>query len=183
MPIFFSVNYDMVGVLARRAGVSKRLQNEAIRFAMFQTARFWARHFLPLHFDRKARHRYRYQRRKRMYQELKQIMAAKGSIVDPRTGKQERADVKKSGMVDIVYGGSTEKKAEGNQGINVTTKGFTIKLRVPRYVVQRRRGSYPNMKREIAQSSVEEARKLRLVFWANYRRFIRRNRVNQTVRI
>lgn len=183
MPVFFSVDYNMVGVIARRAGVAKRVQDEAIRFAMFQTARFWARHMLPKHFDKGANYRYRYQRRKRQYSELKRIMANKGSIVDPRTGREERARVIKGGTVDIVYGGDTERKAESNQMINVTTKGFTLKMRVPRYIVQRRRGSYPDMKREIAQSSVEEARQLRLVFWANCRRFIRRNKVYDTVRI
>ena len=183
MPIFFNVDYRMVGVLARQNGVAKRVRDEAIRFGMFQVARFWARHYLPEHFNSRNRQKYRHKRRKPAYRRIKRLMYDGKTFIDPLTGQPDSRDVIKKGSVDIVFTGKSEHKAEGNQGIRATTKGFVIKMRVPRYLVQRRRGSYPDMKKEIASSTTAEANILRKVFWANYRRFIRNHRNNTKVKV
>lgn len=177
MPIFFSVSYEGLAVFAKRRGVAVKTSNAAIRFANFAVANYWHQHILPRHFSRGNKRRYHHQRRKYVYSKIKRLKAQGRQYTDPQTGKTEHEPVVKGGTVDLAYKGSSERKARSTRAIRVSKNGFVIKLVVPRYIVIRRRGNYPNMKREIQTTTLEESKEMRKVFWTAYRHFITSNRV------
>jgi hypothetical protein len=175
VPIFFHVNYEGVSLLAFQQGLSRRSRDEAIKYAMFRVAMFWHRFILPKHFERGAKRRYKHQQRKRKYSRIKEDFA-RGIPY-----KGELPTVVKGGTVDIAFGGSTEGKARASKAIKVTTSGFKIRMRVPRYIVMRRRGNYPNMKAELSRITREEARALTKIFARDYIRYIRSQRISQQI--
>lgn len=177
MAFYFHINYQGAADLAIDAGVSKRVRTAAMQYAYYQTGRFWHRFILPKHFTPTARQKYKYQRRKRRYEEIKRQMALGIPYVDPRTGQQELYNVKKGGRADVVHEGYTEAMARVNRHITSTTVGFTVKVRVPRYVTMRRRRNYPDMRKEIGRITLEEGRILTKVWWHSYRKFLDANRV------
>jgi len=178
MPIFFNANYNGVALLGGRYGQGKAIMDAAIKYGMYAVADYWHKNILPRHFERGARRRYKHQPRKRRYSEIKVKLARGGSVPDPVTGKPVFAAVVKGGLVDIAFEGKTEEKSERNRTIRVTRNGFVLKMIVPNYIVQRRKTSYPNMKREISTITREEAMLLGRIFWRAAKQFLRANRVN-----
>lgn len=177
MPIFFHVDYEGVELFASQAGISQRARDESIKYAMFRVAMFWHRFILPKHFERNAKRRYRHQARKRKYSKIKEDFAA--GI--PFHG--ELPPVVKSGVVDIAFQGRTERQARGSKAIRATKNGFTLRIPVPRYIVMRRRGSYPNMKRELSTITRDEARTMSRVFARDYMRYVKAKRTVQSTAI
>lgn len=177
MPIFFHVDYDGIALFAREMGVAKRARDEAIKYGMFRVAMYWHRFILPKHFERGAKRRYRHQQRKRRYSKIKEDFAAGIPF------RGELPSVVKGGVVDIAFRGAAETKARGTKAITVTTSGFKLRMRVPRYIVMRRRGSYPNMKRELSTITREEARTLSKIFARDYVRYIKAQRVHQSTAV
>lgn len=177
MPVFYHVNYKGVGVIARNAGVAKRIQREAVKYANFNVAIHWHMFMLPRHFEKRARQRYGYQKRGKQYSEIKRRLAAGGKVFDAKDKVFVRTRVVKGGEVDLAFGGAAERKSEKNFRVSATYSGFTLKMRVPKYIVMRRRGSYPNMKREIGMTTAKEGRVLKQVFMQHYQNFIDANKV------
>lgn len=178
MPIFFNANYNGVALLGGRYGLGKSIMEAAIKYGMYAVADYWHKKILPRHFERGAKRRYKHQPRKRRYSEIKVKLAHGGSVPDPVTGKPVFAEVVKGGLVDIAFEGSTETKAERNRTIRVSRNGFVMKMIVPAYIVQRRKTSYPNMKRELSTVTVEEAMLLGRIFWRAAKQFLVANKVN-----
>lgn len=181
MPIFFHVSYEGAADIAFKAGAGRRLRVAAMQYANYQVARYWHRFMLPGHFKRNAKRRYKHKRRRQRYSQIKQDMAhGIGLQTDPRTGQVTIDRVLKGGVVDIVRSGQSESRARKTRNFSSTATGWTVKMRVPKYLVQRRKGSFPDMKREIGTNTGEEARLLARIWWAAYRKFLNRNRVRQT---
>ena len=170
MPIFFNIDYRGVDIMAKHAGVAKKRQWDAVRDAMVMVAAYWHANTFPKHFTRGAKGRYRHKRRKRSYKRIKRELALGNKVWDKEQGKLVWIRVVKGGLVDVAFRGPTETKARANRWISGTRNGFTLKMRVPRYITQRRRGSYPDMKRELSMITIEEARELKGVFWKYYRK-------------
>lgn len=182
MPIFFNVHYQGIAVMSMREGISRKVSEAAIRFAMFAVADYWHTYIFPSHFQAGAKRKYRHTKRKKKYSEIKRAFAMGESYTDPRTGRTERHSVVKGGTVDIAFEGNTERKGRANRAIRVSRNGFRMKIIVPKYITMRRRGNYPDMKRELTSTTVEESVVLRRVFWQAYRKFIDANRVVQSER-
>lgn len=182
MPVFFHVSYQGAADLALKAGAGRRLRVAAMQYANYQVARFWHRYMLPKHFERNAKRRYKHKRRKQRYSQIKRDMAnGIGLVTDPRTGEVQLDRVVKGGVVDIARSGDSESKSRKTRNFASTATSWTIRMRVPKYLVQRRKGSYPDMRREIGTNTGEEARLLARVWWAAYRKFLNRNKVRQTL--
>lgn len=182
MPIFFFVNYQGAGDLAIKAQAGRRLRTAAMQFANFQVGKFWWRFVLKRHYERPAKRRYKHKRRKYLYSRIKQDLAqGQGLSVDPQTGQVMTERVKKSGVVDIVRSGDAESRTRSTGRVRSTANSWTVKMRAPRYIVQRRRGDYPDMKKELGTATVEEAKLLSKIWWRNYRKFLNANKVNQNI--
>ena len=180
MPVFFHVKYEGAADLALKAGVGRRGRVAGMQYANYQVARFWHRFMLPDHFKRNAKRRYKHKRRRQRYSQIKQDMAhGIGLQTDPRTGEVQIDKVLKGGVVDIVRSGESEKRARKTRNFSSTATSWTIRMRVPKYLVQRRKGSYPDMRREIGTNTGEEARLLARIWWKAYRKFLDRNKVRQ----
>ncbi len=173
MPLFFFLDYSGFDAMAFDRQISKRKMNGYIRTAMFDTADFWHRSILLRHFTKNARHRYGYQKRKRGYSEIKRKFA-KGLTV-----RGERHRVVKNGVADLAFEGDSERKSRRFAAIRGLTTGFTIKMTVPKYLVQRRRNSYPDMKREVGTATITEGREMTAVAMASFKRSMKRNRVRR----
>ena len=177
MPIFFHVDYEGIATFSKRAGHGRAMHRAAVKYAMYKVAVFWHGVILPKHFQFGAKFAYKHQRRKRAYSRAKQELAAGATLYNPITHEVEKIDVVKGGKTDIAFRGISEDKAKRNKWITSNHGGFVIKMRVPRYIVQRRRGSYPNMKREISTITPDEAALMSKLFYRHYIRFLRQNRV------
>ncbi|TXH41659.1 MAG: hypothetical protein E6Q97_37115 [Desulfurellales bacterium] len=181
MPIFFNANYRGVAMLGGTYGLSRKIMDAAIKYGMFVVADYWHKKILPHHFERGARRRYKHQKRKKAYSEIKVKLAQGEGIPDPITGQLEYHQVVKSGLVDIAFEGDTESKASRQRSIKATAGGFVLKMIVPKYIVMRRRRSYPDMRRELTYITTEEAMLLGRVFWRAARQFLRANLIQQTI--
>lgn len=178
MPIYFNANYRGVALFAGRRGIGQDVINEAIKFGMFQVAEAWHKRILPQHFQRGAGRKYKHKKRKKKYSEIKIKFAQGDSIIDPVTGERESHNVVKGGMVDIAFEGHTETKARRNFTVRVTKNGFSLKMVVPKYILGRRRGDFPNMKKELSYITTEESMWLGRVFIRAAIKFLKVNQVN-----
>lgn len=178
MPIYFNANYRGVALFAGKRGIGQDVINEAIKFGMFQVAEAWHKRILPQHFQPGAKRKYKHKKRKKNYSEIKIKFAQGESIRDPVTGQEESHNVVKGGMVDIAFEGHTETKARRNFTVRVTKSGFALKMVVPKYILGRRRGDYPNMKKELSYITTEEAMWLGRVFLRAAIKFLKVNQVN-----
>lgn len=181
MPIFFNANYKGVAMLGGTFGLSRPIVNAAIKYGMFAVAEYWHKRILPLHFTRLARRKYKHQPRKRNYTDIKRKLAQGLGVPDPVTGIMQFANVVKGGLVDIAFEGATEDKSKATRAIRVTLSGFSLKFYVPRYILGRKRGDFPNMKRELSYITTEEAMFLGRVWWRAAYQFLRANLISHTV--
>lgn len=179
MPIFFNANYRGIAIFGKNQGTGKTIMNAAAKYANFRVAMFWHRMILPRHFEAGAKRKYRHKKRKRKYSAIKRLLAAKGEYTNPATGKTETASVVKGGVIDIAFEGATERKSRATRAIRATRDGFVLKMRVPRYLLGRKRGDYPNMKRELSTITTQEAMLLGRVWWREAQRFLLNNKVTQ----
>lgn len=175
MPIFFNANYSGVAAF-EKLGAGSQTMESAIRYGMFAVAQFWHENILPNHFERGANRKYKHKRRKKKYSAIKRKFALGETIINPETGQAESHSVVKGGVVDIAFEGHTERKAEESHSIRVTRNGFVLKMRVPRYILGRRRGDYPNMRKELSYITTEEAMLLGRVWWQHAKKFLTSNR-------
>lgn len=183
MPIYFNANYRGVGLFASRRGVAQETLNLAIKFGMATVAEAWHKRILPQHFQRGASRKYKHKKRKKAYSEIKVKFAKGESIRDPATGRQEFHNVVKGGMVDIAFEGRTEIKARSGYTIRATKNGFSLKMTVPKYILGRRRGDYPNMRKELSYITTEEAMWLGRVFLRSAIKFIKVNQIHEQIQI
>lgn len=162
MTVWINVDYEKWFALF--AGVQRGIPRKGRRILLSEanakTVAYWHRKIIPRHFDSSARSRYHYQRRKRRYRQIKEELAAGNTVVV--NGQALPAEnIVKLGRVDIVRGGKTETKAERRVAIFATEHKAVASLKVPRHIVSRRRGTRPNMAKEI--QSVTKAEKGRMV--------------------
>ena len=178
MPIFFYIDYQGAADMAIDAGMGRRGRVAAMQYANLQVARLFHRVKFPDRFKRNAKRRFRHQKRKRPYSRIKRELSS-GREVTNQQGKviipAER--VLKGGVVNVVRGGDTESKALNQRWFRSTVSGFTIRMSVPQYIVTRRRGGSPDMKRELSTITQQEAKALSKYWWRQYRKFIDANRV------
>lgn len=129
----------------------RRLTRDGARLflsrAMKDTGQFWHSVVLPRHFQRNAKRRYQYQQRKRKYSAIKKRLAEGEDVYIH--GELLDEEVIEGGVVDIVRGGYTQSRSKTRPTIVAGPRTATIKFKVPRYISRRRRGSQPNMGREL----------------------------------
>jgi hypothetical protein len=178
MPMWFTATYAGTADFALDQTIGRRLRTTAMQYANYQVAAYWHRKILPRHFEKYNRRRYKHKKRKAPYSRIKRWMAQGQQFYDPKTGQLEKVRVRKSGFVDVVRSGATERKAERSRTIRPTATGFTLRMRVPTYITQRRkRANYPNMKREISEITSREATDMAREWWKHYRIFLEAHKV------
>lgn len=147
LPYFIDITSDPdIPTLAKR-------MPQVMRFAMQQTAAHWHRDMLPRHFEPKAQRKYRYQPRRRSYQNRKKAFA------------KEDSRIKKGGRAPVVYSGLTESLAEGHAVIRAYPTRVRLRMASPKWVTPRPRDpAKPNLHNEILAVVPGENRTLGRVF-------------------
>lgn len=147
LPYFIDIESDPdIPTLARR-------MPQVMRFAFTQTAAHWHQDMLPRHFEPKAQRRYRYQARRRGYQNRKKAFAK-------RDGK-----IQKGGRAPVVYSGLTEALAEGHAVVRAFPTRVTLRMATTKWVTPRPKDpAKPNLHDEILAVMPGENRTLARVF-------------------
>lgn len=173
-----NITWDYDGWFTEFARRGRPMTNRAKNFLLTnsnrKTVEFWHRAYIPRHFERSAKSRYRYQQRKEPYRRIK-IALAEGRTFMPHNGNGEPiADrVIKGGNVSLVRSGDTEQRSRQKQLVTATPARSSGRVLVPRYIAIRRKSGQPNMRQEMQKLTASERQGLHSVWSKNFFRGVR----------
>lgn len=118
----------------------------------------WWKTYLSKRFQKDAKHKYGYKKRKPPYLEIKKKLA-QGKYIRDKDGKRiqgREAVVIRDGEADNVRSGQTERRALSNRNIVTYPTYGDMQIRVPFYITIRYRGDKPRMDKELTTVTPDE---------------------------
>ena len=161
---------DYVGHAAALApgwGVDSRRIKEYRRRANHAGVQYWRVNYLPLHFVPGNATKYRYQKRKRPYQAIKEELAQSGTSYVKGRVLHER--VQRGGKVDIVRSGHSERSARSANVIASYPTRATLRIQVKPGVGVRPKDDKPDMRHEVTFTPANEREMMRVVVSNEFR--------------